>query len=207
MPTKQHGAWQQPDLSGYAPDAASSELDRLRSDEAFQRQLQGHGGASAREAALDHIEALAKLKAGEGVNAPDKQAGIDGDYAPKNQAEYKLETPRGNQWSEESSHELNSIKAELFKQGVHPATANAVFSDFGGYVQSSDADWRARIETAAGRINAKEGGPEIIAAAERYINSGLSETMLEACAIAAASELGIKELARLGRGLARKGAH
>jgi hypothetical protein len=119
-------------------------------------------------------------------------------------AEYTgFEPPNGNPWSDESRQELAGIKGELFQHGVNPGAAQGIFSDYGAFLAMDEPAHFARVESAVATFK-QVNGEAAFADVQRYVGSLKSDNMRTAALVAGMSQLGLKELARLGRGMARK---
>jgi hypothetical protein len=189
---------------GMTAEGARARQNELRTDTDFQNRLSGRGGHTARERALDEWEDLAKIASGAPFTADQRQAEADSDFAPRDVAEYTgFEPPNGNPWSDESRQELASIKTELFEAGVSPGAARAVFSEYGAFLQMDEPTHYSRVESAVNQFK-QVNGEAAFADVQRYVGSLKSDNMRTAALVAGMSQLGLKELARLGRGMARK---
>ena len=185
-------------------EAAKAQLDQWRGDPDHLAKMSGRHGHREQQARMDEVERLAKLSSGAPSTADQRQAEADGDFAPRDVSEFTgFDPPNGNPWSDESRAELAGIKQELFQHGVSPGAARAVFSEYGAFLEMDEPTHYARVESAVATFK-QVNGEAAFQDVTRYVASLKSDNMRTAALVAGMSQLGLKELARLGRGMARK---
>lgn len=188
-------------------EQAKAQLSQWRSDPDHLAKMSGRHGHREQQARMDEVERLAKIASGDTASTDAKQAAADADFVPSSVSEYTgLDTQRGNAWSDESKQELAALKGEMFELGVNPGAARGIFSDYGTFLEMDEEAHFSRVENAVATFK-QVNGDKAFEDVQRFVRSLKSENMKTAALVAGMSQLGLKEMARLGRSLVRKSVH